>query len=460
MVGIVVQPHFIATGGGSAKTEDDARIGLVVGNFLKRLCTVGWALTALIALALLAGNPHIAEDPDRVWGIASREILGPLNLGLVGLMLACLIAAMMSSADTYMLVTSAVVVRNVYAAYIDPEASEKRYLLVARITGVIIIVGASVVALTYGDVFGQFKLALEIPLLFAAPFWIGMYWRRANTTAVWTTMGFSLLVFVILPYTLAPAMRDNANYSIRTQWIASTITREATAADEARHDAWGAATASAKSRYTSPEHLAKVLKKIGPEPPRAKVGQSIDVTVTSGGQPIFWTGKMVKVDEDAAMEIVAEKHDGDVKLLIQRPVGHCEWDGQFKVDFLVYHWLGIDLSSCSKATLETLRLPPRLALPFLILIVVSLFTKRNSEKALDRYFVKMKTVVDPDPDRDREELARSYQDPRRFDHRRLFPGTDFEFVRPRTKDVVGFVAAVVACIVVVMILLGLAGIGS
>ncbi len=30
LVGVVVQPHFIATGGGSAKTEDEARIGLVV----------------------------------------------------------------------------------------------------------------------------------------------------------------------------------------------------------------------------------------------------------------------------------------------------------------------------------------------------------------------------------------------------------------------------------------------
>ncbi len=63
LVGIVVQPHFIATGGGSAKSENEARIGLVVGNFLKRLCTVGWALTALIALALLAGSAEIATDP-------------------------------------------------------------------------------------------------------------------------------------------------------------------------------------------------------------------------------------------------------------------------------------------------------------------------------------------------------------------------------------------------------------
>ncbi|MEC7429739.1 MAG: hypothetical protein VYE28_08815, partial [Planctomycetota bacterium] len=93
LVGIVVQPHFIATGGGSAKTENSARMGLVTGNFLKRLCTIGWGFTGLIALALLANNLEIAADNDKVWGIASREILQPLGLGLVGLMLACLMAA-------------------------------------------------------------------------------------------------------------------------------------------------------------------------------------------------------------------------------------------------------------------------------------------------------------------------------------------------------------------------------
>ena len=97
LVGIVIQPHFIATGGGSAKTELSARVGLVTGNFLKRFCTIGWVVTALITLALFADESKLIEDPDQTWGFASRKILGPLNLGLVGLMLACLLAALMSS---------------------------------------------------------------------------------------------------------------------------------------------------------------------------------------------------------------------------------------------------------------------------------------------------------------------------------------------------------------------------
>ncbi|MGN1065346.1 MAG: hypothetical protein ACI4QC_08035, partial [Thermoguttaceae bacterium] len=79
LLGIVCQPHFIATGGGSAKTEFNARFGLVAGNILKRFCTIGWALTALVALAYLASSVELAEDPDKVWGVATRELLGPMN---------------------------------------------------------------------------------------------------------------------------------------------------------------------------------------------------------------------------------------------------------------------------------------------------------------------------------------------------------------------------------------------
>jgi len=406
LVGIVVQPHFIATGGGSAKSEDEARIGLVVGNFLKRLCTVGWALTALIALALLAGNASLAENPDHVWGVAAREILGPLNIGLVGLMLACLLAAMMSSADTYMIVTSALITRNVFAAYVNPTASEKTYVLVARLTGLIIIVGASAIALTMSDVFGQFKLAVELPILFAAPFWVGMYWRRANRTAVWITIAFSLLFFFVLPAVLSN------------------------------------------------------MAGIGPEPPLAPVGESIDVVLRSGGNAIFWTGGVTPAEGEVSLRSVGETTEGNVTTLVQHYDGPMEGNGQFKVDFLVYHLLGIDLSQASKATLETLRLPTRLLLPFLVLIGVSFLTRRNSADALDRYFAKMKTEVKPDPGEDLTELEKSYADPTRFDSRRIFPGGDLEFMWPRPRDIIGFLAAVAVCFLVIAFLLWLAGIGA
>jgi len=442
LVGIVVQPHFIATGGGSAKSEDEARIGLVTGNFLKRLCTVGWALTALIALALMADNLEIAADPDRVWGVAAREILGPLNIGLLGLMLACLLAAMMSSADAYMLVTSALVSRNVFAAYINPNASEKTYILVARLTGLAIIVGASIFALTMADVFGQFKMALELPILFAAPFWIGMFWRRANRTATWITLWFSLVFFFILPAAIShvPGIRTHTDYTTTTHIVTTTFTRNATPADVARREAWETSG-------------------LGAEPPAAVVGEPIEITLRSGGQSIFWQGGVTPLG-DPQLETIEEREESGKRIRVQQHKGPMTGAGDFRIDFLIYQWLGFNLENASKATIETLRLPTRLVLPFLVLIVSSLLTRRNSKEALDRYYVKMKTEVDPDPQADRENLARSFQNPQRFDDRLLFPGTDFEFVKPRPKDCYGVLASIGICILVIAFLVWLANIGA
>ncbi len=492
LVGVVIQPHFIATGGGSAKTEDEARIGLVVGNFLKRLCTVGWALTALIALALLAGNAEIAADPDVVWGVAAREILGPLNLGLVGLMLACLLAAMMSSADTYMIVTSALVVRNVYAPYINPNADEKKYVRVGRMTGLIIIVGASGFSLALSDVFGQFKIAMELTILFAAPFWVGMYWRRANRTAVWGTILYSALAFFILPIAIpafSPDLRNNPTLATTTNVVTKTFHRAATDSDVARHEAWlkakeQMATKHAKaiagigpqpsgSDTNSIEEWSKATdrandkhnaasKTLGGEPPNAtELGEPITITIKSGGTSIFWRGGVSPAGGGATeYRTVEQRMDGDVDVLVQEISGPQVGTGSLNLDFLLYTAVGIDLRGASKATIESLRLPARLLTPFLVLIILSFITPRGSPVVLDRYYAKMNTPVVADPVEDEKVLEKAYASPETTAQRKIFPESDWEFVWPNAKDIIGFVASCVVCVMIIGLLIWLANIGA
>ncbi len=467
LVGVVVHPHFIATGGGSAKTEYEARFGLVVGNYLKRLCTIGWALTGLIALALLANNAEIAMDPDRAWGVAAREILGPLNLGLVGLMFACLLAAMMSSADAYMLVTSALVVRNVYAAYIDPQASEARYVWVGRLTGAVLVIGATVVSLQYTNVLDQFRMAIEIPILFAAPFWLGLFWRRVNTTAVWLTIAFSLLVFFVLPVGLPvglPALRTHQQFQQSTVIETVITTRPATPADVAKHEAWTAAKRNIMNLSDATIRETK-LKDLGKEPPVAPIGEPVQIVTSSGGRAIFWQGGIEpnndpQVGTPAKKVLLSEVKDGDRLIRRERWEGEMKGNGQFNIDFLIYSFLGLDLSEANKAMLETLRLPTRLVLPFLVLIALSYVTPRNTTAALDRYYAKMKTPVAKDPVTDEHELKLSYANPTRFEHLRMFPGTDWEMLRPTLMDIVGVLVSALIAALIVLLLVWVSQIGA
>ncbi len=216
MIGIVLTPHFIVTGGGSAKSEHDARVGLVTGNFIKRFCTIGWVITALIVLTLYGGDAALIKDADMAWGVATKELLGPLGIGLVGLMLACLLAALMSSVDCYMLVCSALVVRNIYVPYVNPKAGDRECLRLGRITGSIVVLGAVVISVTMLDMFKQLELTWIVPMTFAALFWLGMFWRRATTKAGWITIVFCLLTFFILPRAIpavAPSLRSNPAFT-------------------------------------------------------------------------------------------------------------------------------------------------------------------------------------------------------------------------------------------------------
>lgn len=473
LVGVVVQPHFIATGGGSAKSEVNARVGLVTGNFFKRFCTIGWALTALIVLALLADNAELKGDPDKVWGVASRELLWP---GLRGLMLGCLLAALMSSADCYMLVCSALVVRNVYAAYVKPDATEKQYVLLGRITGVIVIVGAVIMSWTLMDVFKQLQRTWLVPMLFAAPFWVGMYWRRATPAAAWGTVAFVAGVFFVLPWAApltVPQLRTDARF-LQTNPMVVTKTRyPAAPTDVAGRQAeiqlWAQQRAEAE-RLAEADGRRAELEALGSRPEPLELGEPITKTITTGGKAVFWTRGVQPVDAQGQPlagvrpQPVGPPHridDHTTAVVMQYPEGtRLQGRGNFNVDFLLYKLMGINLRAKSDAVLATLELPVAIVAPFLVMVLLSWVTRPNAKEALDRLYVKMKTPVDPDPDVERRELARSYADPHRFDHRRLLPGTNLEFQRPTAADAIGFVACFLICFLIIWVASAVAMIGG
>lgn len=509
LLGIVCQPHFIATGGGSAKTEFNARFGLVAGNILKRFCTIGWAFTALVALAYLADNVELAADPDKVWGVATRELLGPMNAGLVGLMLACLLAALMSSASCYMLVVSGLVVRNGYAALIKPNASEKECVLAGRICGAIVIIGATIVSLTSMNVFEQLKFAWEIPIVFAAPFWIGLYWRKANKYSAWGTIIITLALFFIIPMNVAKinkSLSTTPRYLATNEFVVTSEKRAVSPTDIERRKAaiqlWEDRVHKFKSALkqgVSEEEISKqIFQEFGPCPTPIALGETITDEFKTGGKAIFWSkgitpydangneliintaGKVIAkiinekkvfIEEDKQLELFDSQYQktellGDnrsrtinryksVEQLADMNV-YLKGKGAFEIDFLLYARTSIDLCKQSTGTLETLRLPTRLLLPFVFLIALSFITPSGNKERLDRYFVKMKTPVDPDPEKDAKELELSYADPHRFDEKRLFKFGGLEINRPNIVDIMGFILSFTLCIGIVWLIIAIA----
>lgn len=136
-IGITFSAVLSSVGGASAAaTEMTARMG-VFGSVVKRFCTLGWGLVGLFGIALFSGHPMLdpalGGSPDNVFPLASGSLL---PVGLRGLMVASMLAAVMSSLDAGVLNFSGMFVNNFYQEHWVKKASPAHYLRVTRITAV------------------------------------------------------------------------------------------------------------------------------------------------------------------------------------------------------------------------------------------------------------------------------------------------------------------------------------
>jgi Na+/proline symporter len=200
LVGVVVQPH-VMTATGSGKTETEARVGMVYGNFIKRLLTIAWAFTGLIGLAAfpatLAGvdsrSQHAREASETLFGQAIQHFLGD---GWRGLMVACLIAGV-TSAETFMVGGSALFTRNFYAHAV-PNRSHTHYLWVGRAAAGGLLALGILLAITAESVTDLVLGSVKVIGLLGAAFWLGVVWRRTNAAGVWASFLGSLVVWALM----------------------------------------------------------------------------------------------------------------------------------------------------------------------------------------------------------------------------------------------------------------------
>ena len=188
--GIVAQPHHMEVIG-SGKTEYDGRFGYCYGCFIKRFCTVGWTFVGVLCIALYA---DVIKNPDEAFGYAIKDLL---PVGCVGLMIVAMMATVMSSCDSFMVDASAVFTRNLYQ-HVKPGRDERHYLQVGRVVGVFVVAGGVVAAFLFPNIFANLKLVWDLPAFWGASFWLGMLWRRANSTGVWMSVVGTMAVYIFI----------------------------------------------------------------------------------------------------------------------------------------------------------------------------------------------------------------------------------------------------------------------
>ena len=414
------------TASGSAKTEYAARLGFTVGLYMKRLCTVLWGLLGLAAVVLYGGSVH---DPDLLWGHTVNNLLGPLGVGLLGLMIACMLAALMSTADCFMITCSGLLTRNIYRP-IMPGKTDIHYVRVGRVLAAGVVFGGAAMALNVETMFEQLKYLWELGPVFAAPFWLGVLWRRANARSTWGAIVFTLMLFVILPVLLpvvVPQLKTHPGLLKTSE--AGIVVR-----DYVAHEM---DVTNRQRQIAEWDELDVRGEASGPRPKPLQTGQAFTQQYKMPAESLFWRKGIKRNDQ-----------------------GQLQGEGMLNLDLVCYSALGLDLTGGPFAASETLRIVNRIVLPFAILVILSYITRGDDPKRLDRFYVKMKTPVQLDREADERELKISYENPRRFDHLKLLPGTTWEGCKWTREDTVGFSVAVLVALGIIGLLVLLTRLGA
>ena len=193
LVGWVTQPVSIAITS-AGRTEMEGRVGVTGGNLIKRVCTIAWVLTGMVAVGLYAGEGvHI----DYVYGLMAADLLPEVAPGLIGLFIASLLAAVMSSCDAIMVTSSGLFTQNIYRRFWATDRSEEHYLRVGRIVGLVTVLLGVYFAFLYTSVVEGLEIFWAMQAMMGIAFWAGLYWRRATSAGAWagTLAGFAAWLF-------------------------------------------------------------------------------------------------------------------------------------------------------------------------------------------------------------------------------------------------------------------------
>lgn len=191
----------------AAKNEKHAMGATLFFNFAHyALRPWPWIIVSLASIVVFPGLEQIKEafphvDPSIIGhDLAYPAMLTHLPSGILGLVVASLIAAYMSTMSTSLNWGSSYIVNDFYKRFLKPEASEKELVLIGRLSTVVMMVIASSLALYLESALQAFNVLLQIGAGTGLLFILRWFWWRINVYSELTGMivSFFMAIFFLI----------------------------------------------------------------------------------------------------------------------------------------------------------------------------------------------------------------------------------------------------------------------
>ena len=193
-LGYFGQPHIIVRFMAITSIKD-LKTSRRIGIGWMTISIIGAMLTGLIGIAYYAKNNATLQDPEMVFVTFSNILFHPY---ITGFLLSAILASIMSSISSQLLVISSAVTEDFYKTFFRRNASDKELVFIGRLS--VLVVAMIAVVLAYhpsdtiltlvGYAWAGFGSAFGPAIL------LSLYWKRTNKWGVLAGMIVGALVVI------------------------------------------------------------------------------------------------------------------------------------------------------------------------------------------------------------------------------------------------------------------------
>jgi SSS family solute:Na+ symporter len=201
----------------ASKNEAEAEKAAWFFNILHYVIrTWPWVVVALVALV---AYPNL-EDRELGYPLLMLDFLPPFLLGLV---VASLIAAFMSTVSTLINWGASYLTNDLYGRFIDPTASDEQLVFMGRVASVLVTVLGAIAAFYSNDVTTIFRLVIAIGTGPGLVLILRWFWWRINAAAELASMVAGFLIGILTMPIADPTTIQNPLVGF-LGWIQARVT--------------------------------------------------------------------------------------------------------------------------------------------------------------------------------------------------------------------------------------------
>ena len=190
----------------SAKDEKNAIWATLLFNFMHYAVRPWpWILIALASIVVFPNIESLQEAfPNTIVGndLAYPAMISFLPSGLLGLLVASLIAAFMSTISTHLNWGSSYLVHDFYRRFFVKDKTEKHYVFMGRVFTVLLMIISAFFALFLNNSLQAFGIILQIGAGTGLIFILRWFWYRINVYSELTAMIVSFIVALAFEFVI------------------------------------------------------------------------------------------------------------------------------------------------------------------------------------------------------------------------------------------------------------------